>query len=104
MYLAPATDPRDGTRAFAARDIAGHDIVHAAEPRLGQSCSAHGLFPPFCLIGMVLLVIDNTGIAPFVEQMLPSSVPIMDTMTFLILILPWLLFDNAEPKICSRRE
>ncbi len=34
---------------------------------------------------------------------LPSSVPIMDTMTFLMLILPWLLFDNAEPKICSRR-
>ncbi len=27
----------------------------------------------------------------------------MDTRTFLMLILPSLLFDNAEPKICSRR-
>ena len=27
----------------------------------------------------------------------------MDTMPFLMLILPWLLFDNAEPQIGSRR-
>ena len=27
----------------------------------------------------------------------------MDTVAFLMLIPPWLLFDNAEPKICSRK-
>src|SRR5438876_1932670 len=32
-----------------------------------------------------------------------ACVPIMDTMPFLMLILPWLLFDNAEPQIGSRR-
>src|SRR5437879_13492800 len=103
MHLAAPTDQRDEARHFAALDIAGHDLVHAAEPRLGQSCGAHGLFPPFCLICIVLLVIGSTCISPFAEHMLPSSVPIMDTMTFLMLILLWLLFDNAEPQVCSRR-
>ena len=52
---------------------------------------------------MVLLVIGSTRISPFAKQMEPSSVPIMDTMAFLMLMLPWLLFDNAEPQIGSRR-
>ena len=33
-----------------ALDMAGHDLVHALEPRLGQSSAVHGLFPPSCLI------------------------------------------------------
>ena len=52
---------------------------------------------------MVLLVIGSTFIAPFAPHMLPPSVPTMDTVAFLMLILPWLLFDNAEPQIGSRR-
>ena len=65
MHLAPPADQRDETRHFTALDIAGHDLVHAAEPRPGQSCGAHYLFPPFCLIGMVLLVFCNHAVHCF---------------------------------------
>src|SRR5207245_11509628 len=84
MHLAPPADQRDETGHFTALDIAGHDIVHAAEPRPGQSTGAHRLFPPFRLIGMVLLVSGSTCLAPFGPQMLPSRVPMSDTMTFLM--------------------
>src|SRR5438046_2474022 len=46
MHLAPPADQRDDTGPFAVLDMAGHDVVHAAEPRLGQSSDAHHLFPP----------------------------------------------------------
>src|SRR5712692_3501032 len=65
MHLAPSADESNDTRHFTALDIAGHDIVHAAEPRLGQSSSVHRLFPPFRFICIVLLVIGSTSIAPF---------------------------------------
>src|SRR2546421_8543715 len=65
MHLAPPADQRDETRHFAALDIAGHDLVHAAEPRPGQSSGAHYLFPPFCLICMVLLVFCNHAVHCF---------------------------------------
>jgi hypothetical protein len=50
VHLAPPADQRDETGHFAAFDIAGHDLMHAAEPRLGQSPTAHRLLPPSYLI------------------------------------------------------
>ncbi len=50
MRLAAPADQRDDARHVAALDIAGHDLVHAAEPRLGQSSGARRLIPPFRLI------------------------------------------------------
>ncbi len=41
MHLAPPADQRDDTGHFAALHIAGHDVMHAAEPRLGQFTVAH---------------------------------------------------------------
>jgi hypothetical protein len=37
MHLAPPADQRDDTGNLAAFDMVRHDVVHAAEPRLGQS-------------------------------------------------------------------
>jgi hypothetical protein len=48
--LAAPADERDETGELAARNIAGHDIVHAAKPRPGQSSGAHRLLPPTGLI------------------------------------------------------
>ena len=50
MHLAPPADQRDETGHCAALDMAGHDVVHAAEPGLGQSSGAHRLFPSSRLI------------------------------------------------------
>src|SRR5207248_2881680 len=85
MHLAPPADQCDQTGHVTALDIAGHDIVHAREPRPGQSAGAHRLFPPFHLTHMVLLVSGSTCLAPCGPQMVPSRVPINDTMTFLML-------------------
>jgi hypothetical protein len=49
MHLAAPADQRDET-GHAALDMAGHDVVHAAEPRLGKPSGAHGVFPPTCRI------------------------------------------------------
>jgi hypothetical protein len=39
MDLAPHADQRQHTRDCAACDMAGHDLVHADQPRLGRSPS-----------------------------------------------------------------
>ncbi len=100
MHLAPPADQRDETRHVAALDIASHDVVHAAEPRPGQSSSAHRLFPPFRLIGMVLLVIGSTYLAPFGPEMVASRVTMSDIMTFLMLFFSsfycWLVGKNND--------
>ena len=41
---------RDDAGHDAALYVAGHDVVHAAEPRRRQSSGTHRLFPPSCLI------------------------------------------------------
>ena len=41
VHLAPPADQRDEAGHLAALDVAGHDVVHAAEPRPGQSPGAH---------------------------------------------------------------
>jgi hypothetical protein len=39
-FVSPANQGGDA-RNLAALDIAGHDVVHMAEPRSGQSAGAH---------------------------------------------------------------
>jgi hypothetical protein len=48
-FGAPA-DQRDDTGHVAALDVAGHNVVHAGEPRRGKSSYAHQLLPPSGLI------------------------------------------------------
>jgi hypothetical protein len=50
MHLAPPADQRHDTGHLAALDMAGHYVMDAAEPRLGQSSGDHRLFPPSRLI------------------------------------------------------
>jgi hypothetical protein len=64
MHLAPPADECDQTWHLSALDIAGHNIVHARKPRLGQSYGARRLFPPFCFIGMVVLGSSCTSFSP----------------------------------------
>jgi hypothetical protein len=43
-------DGGDDAGHFAALDMAGHDVVHAAKPRLGKPSGPHRVFPPTCRI------------------------------------------------------
>jgi hypothetical protein len=55
MHLAAPAEQRDDPGHVAALDIAGHDVVHAAEPRLGQPSGAHLTGPVFFSIFTVNL-------------------------------------------------
>ena len=50
VRLTAPAEQRDETGDVPALDMAGHHVVHALEPRLGQSSTAMLLFPPSCLM------------------------------------------------------
>src|SRR6266545_6909511 len=60
MPLAPPADQRDEARHLAALDMAGHDLVHAAEPRLRQTSGAH-LIPPLMAGSIAISAPSATG-------------------------------------------
>ena len=61
----------EGQQGDPMLDTARHDVGHAAEPRLGQSSGATGLFP--CTIDFIHPLVDRRGpISTLVRTMQPQ--------------------------------